>query len=157
MAADDEPAIDATAAALRIGDARGDHGVGVLAPDLVLRPLVVEREHPVMDGEVRDVPPRGGASARDLGGDVEEPDEGQFHATPASGLMEAQEAGAMEILERLLRHLPGDLRPCRTLAQHRHQGRRPAHGLVVVHVDEAAPGALALVHARAPAVWGIIE
>ena len=52
-------------AALRVGDARGDQRLRVLAPDLLLRALVVERQHPVVDEQVADVPAGRGAAARE--------------------------------------------------------------------------------------------
>src|SRR5258705_200951 len=69
--------------------AGGDERVGILAPDLLLGPLVAQGQHPVMDGEVGHVPAGGGAAARDLGGDVEHRHERQLHAAPALGLVEA--------------------------------------------------------------------
>ena len=57
-------------AALREGDARGDQRLRVRAPDFLLRALVVQREHPVVDQQVADVPAGGGAAARELGGEI---------------------------------------------------------------------------------------
>src|SRR2546427_6095293 len=125
----------------RVGDARGDQGIGVLTPQLFLGALVVEREHPVVDAEIRDVPGRRGAATADLGGDVEQGHELELHAPPAPGLMEPKEAGAMEIVPRLLLHLSQGLRPVGPLAQDRHEGARPAHRLVVAHVCKAAGAA----------------
>src|SRR2546427_9890252 len=85
----------------RVGDARGDQGIGVLTPQLFLGALVVEREHPVVHAEVRDVPGRRGAAAADLGGDVEQGHELELPAAPAPGLMGPGEAGALQIGPRL--------------------------------------------------------
>src|SRR2546430_8863296 len=59
-------------APLRVGDAGRDQGFRILAPDLLLSALVVEREHPVVNAEVGDVPGGRGAAAADLGGGGEE-------------------------------------------------------------------------------------
>src|SRR5437764_154446 len=71
-AADHDAALHPAGLALRVGDAGGDEGVGIGAPHLLLGALVVEREHPVVDAEVADVPRGGGAAARDLGRDIED-------------------------------------------------------------------------------------
>src|SRR5206468_11220929 len=94
-AADGEAAVDAARAPRRVGDAGGDHGVGIRAPHLLLGALVVERQHPVVDAEVRHVPGGGGAAAPDLGGNVEQGDEVELHAAPAPGLVEAEQPGAV--------------------------------------------------------------
>jgi len=110
-----------------------------------------------MDAEVGDVPPGRGAAATDLGGHVEQRDEVELHPAPAAGLMEAKETGAVEILERLGRHLAPVLRASGPLAQHGHQPARPAHRLVVADVGEAGGRARRIGHARMPATCGIFE
>ena len=157
-AAHHEAAIHGPPASLRVGDARGDQRIGVLAPHLFLGPLVVEREHPVMDAEVGHVPAGGGAAAGDLGRDVEEGHEVELHAAPAPGLVEPEQSRAMEVVDRLREHLARGVGLIRPLAKRRHQGARPEHRLVVAHVDEAAPGGVArLGHPRMPAACGIFE
>ena len=71
--------------------------------------------------------------------------------------MEAEEAGAMEVVQGVLLHLPYAFRPAGPRAQCRHERRGATHRLVVVDLGEAANG-----HARIPAVagiaaWGILE
>ena len=94
---------------------------------------------PVVDTEVRDVPARRGAAA-----------------APAPGLVKSEQPGAMEVVDRLLRHLAHGFGRIGPLAQHRHQSARAAHRLVVAHLREAAPAARRA-HARIPATWGIRE
>src|SRR5439155_6760596 len=147
-AADDQPAVDPAPAALWIRDPRGDQGIRVLAPYLFLGALVVEREHPVVDAEVRDVPARRGAAARDLGRHVEEGHEVELHAAPAPGLVEAKEPRAVQVLDRLRRHLAPRFRAERALTQGGHQRARPAHRLVVTDVGEARGRAPGSGHAR---------
>jgi hypothetical protein len=62
-AADQEPALGPAARALRKRDAGGDQRVGIGAPDFLLRAFVVEREHPVVDLQVGEVPAHRGVAA----------------------------------------------------------------------------------------------
>ena len=101
-----------------------------------------------MHAEVSDVPARRGAAASNLGRDVEERDEIELHAAPTAGLVEPEEPGAMQVLDRLLRHLAPGLGAERALAQSRHQRARPAHRLVVTDVGEARGRAPGSRHAR---------
>jgi len=135
--ADDEPAVDPAAAALWVGDARGDQRIGVLAPHLVLSSLVVERQHPVVNAEVCDVPAGRGAAPGDLGRDVEQRHEVELHAAPAPRLVEAEEPGAVQIALRVLRHLPERFVARRALAQHGDERPRATHRLVVADLREA--------------------
>ncbi len=156
-AADDEPAVDAAALPLRIRDPRRDQRVGIRAPHVLLGALVVEREHPVMHAEVCDVPAGRGAAPGDLGGNVEQRHELDLHAAPAAGLVEPEEAGAMEIVERLLGHLAAQLARLRPLAQDGHERAGPPDRLVVAHPRKAGSGAGRMAHARASAAFGISE
>jgi hypothetical protein len=71
--------------------------------------------------------------------------------------VEAEEAGAMEVVQGLLRHLARGVGAVDPLAQGGHEGARPAHRLVVADAGEAARGAGRVAHARVPATWGIAE
>src|SRR5206468_5598722 len=78
----------------------------------------------------------------------------ELHAAPAAGLVVPEQPRAMEIVERLLRHLARGLRPVGPLAQRRHERARPAHRLVIGDVGEAARDAARPAPARVPATWG---
>ena len=131
-----EPAIDLARTALRERDARGDQRVRVRAPDLVLRALVVERQHPVVDAEVADVPGGRGAAAPELRRDVDERHEVELHAAVALRLREAEEPGAVQVGLGLRQHPPRSLAGAGALAERGDQGARPPDRLVVADVGE---------------------
>jgi hypothetical protein len=112
----------------------------------------------VVHAQVRDVPARRGAAAGDLGRHVEERHEVELHAAPAPRLVKAEEPGAVQILDRLLRHLAPGFGGRGALAQSRHEPARPVHRLVVIDSGEARARRSRLGHARMPAAaWGIFE
>ena len=135
--ADREPAVDLFRAALRERDPRGDQRVGVRAPHLVLRAFVVQREHPVVDAEVADVPRGGRAAARELGRDVDERHEVELHPAVPLRLREPEEPGAMQVGFGLGQHLPRGLAARRALAQRGHERGRPRERLVVADCGES--------------------
>jgi len=149
----DEAAVDTPAAALREGDAGGDHRVGILAPHLFLGALVVERQHPVVHAQVRHVPPGRGAAAPHLGRDVEQRHEFELHAAQRRGWWNRSRPVRWRsaIVSR------GISRPTSAAAarsrKHGHERPGPTHRLVVVDVGEAR----AIGHPRIPAAWGIFE
>ena len=67
--------------------------------------------------------------------------------------MEPQQPCPVEVVERLLLHLPPDLGGLRALAQRGHERAGPTHRLVVVDAGEAS----GVRHARIPAACGIFE
>ena len=144
-----DAAVDLAPLALRVRNPRSNDRVRVVGPDFFLRPRVVEREHPVMDRKVADVPCRGGIAAADDLGDVEDRNEIELHAAPALGLQEAQQPVLVQQCEDLGRQLPRLLRGGRELAQLWNDCVRPAYGLLIVDIGKPA----ALVHPQArPAI-----
>jgi len=137
VAAHLEAAVDPAPAALRERDPGGDQRVRIRAPDLVLRALVVERQEPVVDAEVADVPPGRGAPARDLGGHVDERHEVELHSAVAPRLDEAEEAGAMQVGRGLRQHVASGLGPRGALAQGRDEIACALERLVVGDTREA--------------------
>ena len=132
-----DAAVDLATAALRVGDAGGDDGVRVLAPHFLLRLRVEEREHPVVDRQVANVPGDRGIAAADDLGHVEHRHEIQLHAAEPPGLQDAQHAGLVQQRKDLGGELPRRLRRGGEFPQFRYQPVSAAQGLLVTHIGEA--------------------
>ncbi len=139
--ADDEAAVDPSGLALRIRDPRGDQDVGVLAPDLVLRALVVERDQELVDRVVAHVPGGRCAAASKLSRNVDERDEIQLHAAPAPRLHDAKQPRTMQIGLDLGQHAAFVLATLGALAQRGHQLARAGNGFFAADARETAVAA----------------
>ena len=114
-------AIDPAGAAAREDQRRADQVVGRLAPDLVLRLFRPHPEQPVMRREVGQHPGGRAAAAADHRHQLDDRAERQFAAADPLRLEDAEQPGAMQILDRLIGHAAQFLGLGGALAQNRHQ------------------------------------
>ncbi len=91
-----------------------------------------------MATEIADVPRRRRAAARDLGRDVDDRDERQFHAAERLRLVETKQPGLVQQLLVLADQQAGVLGRLRAIAQRRHDLARAAQRLVVTDGGEVA-------------------
>ena len=150
-APDDETSVHFAPAALRKSDPGGDQRVGIGSPHFVLGALVVVGEHPVVDGEIAEVPGGRGAAAADLCRDLEQRDEVELHPAMALRLRDADEPGGVEIGERLGRHPAQGLAACGALAQRGDERAGPGERLAV-----ADTGGIVGPPAHRPGTRGIV-
>ena len=103
-------------------DQRGaDQRVGVLAPDLLGRPVRPVGQHPVMRDDVDIDPGGGGAAAPELDGDVDHGAVIGLHPSVTLGLEDVPQPGLANILDGLVRDTADALGLRRALAEYRDQ------------------------------------
>ena len=120
-AGDPITALDLPGAAARKDQRRADQIVRRLAPDLVLRLFRPHAEHPVMSREVGQYPGRRTIALADHRDQLDDRAERQFAAADPFRLQDAEEAGAVQVLDRLLGQLAQFLGVSGALAQDRHE------------------------------------
>src|SRR6266851_7491977 len=146
LSADDIAALDLFPAPLRKGDAGGDQRLGIRAPYLLLRALLVHRQHPVVHLEIAEVPRGRRAAARELVAEIDVGDEIELHAAPALRLHRAKDAARVQVGDRLRRHDARLLGLGRSSAQHGDEGPRALYRLLVGDAGEAARALVGSVH-----------
>ena len=118
-------------------EGRGDQRIAVLVPDAVLRLLGKHRQHPVVARQVRQVPCRGSAAAGEDRADIDEGAEIKLRAAERGRLEHPEEAGIVQVANRLGRKLPQLLRPLRALGEYRYEiagaGAQRCIGCVLLH------------------------
>ena len=119
--ADPVTALDATGAAARKDQRRADQIVRRLAPDLVLRLLREHAEHPVMRREVGQNPGGRAVALADHRDQLDDRAERQFAAADPPRLQDAKQAGAVQVLDRLVGQAAQLLGVAGALAQDRHE------------------------------------
>ncbi len=129
-------ALDLAAATRREGERGGDQRVDRLAPDLLLDARIPVGQHPVMAGEIADVPGGRRADAGDFGADVDEDADIELGAADAGRLAHAKQAGGMQVALGLVGHAAQLLAGLGPFGEPRHQGAGTLEHFLVAHAGE---------------------
>ena len=139
-----QAAIDQTSASLRIGDARRDQTIGIVAPHFLLRLGTEHRHIAMVRTQVGDIPAHRAIAARQHFGDIDIRDEIQLHAAPRFRLVVAEQARAMQLGFDFRHHARGAVGGGGMFAQERNHVLRAAQGLVVGDVGKIILHALSI-------------
>src|SRR6267154_2630472 len=146
LSAYDVAALGLLRAPLRKGDAGCDQRLGIRAPNLLLRALLVHRQHPVVHLQIAEIPGGGSAAERKLVAEIDVGDEIELHPAPALRLHRAKDTARVQVCDRLRRHDARLLGPGRAFAQRRHERAGAPDRVLVGDAGEAARALVGGVH-----------
>ena len=118
------------------GERRRDQGVGRDVPDLVLDARIAVAQHPVMAGQVAEVPGGRGADLGELGADIDEDADIELRAADAARLRDPEQPHLVQVLLGLVGQSPQLLAGLGALGQPRLQRARPRQHFLVTNVCE---------------------
>ena len=121
VAAQPVSAVDLAGAAGGKDEGRRNQRVGVLVPDQILGAPVEHAEHPVVAGEIGEIPGHRRIALRERIGAIDQRDVVEFGAADALRLHDPEQAGIVQIALGLRRQTPQLLGPGSALAQARDQ------------------------------------
>src|SRR6266853_1365826 len=149
LSADDVAVLDLYRPPLRTGHAACAQRLRIRAPYLLLRALLVHRQHPVVHLQIAEIPGGRSAAERELVAEIDVGDEIELHPAPALGLHRAQDAARVQVDDRLRRHHAGFFGLRGAAAKRRHHGPRAADRVLVGNAGETLRALVRGVHQAA--------